>query len=120
MELDHYGTGVVLGDILDAFQQLDQDLILPIGLAEPHSYRGDYMDLAFEAVSDATVGDVTNMLGSCIGATFEGYKGGDYRMTRNSWCWIAPYGTSGGDHIGPVLLHLLISQTPVVPGDGHR
>jgi len=111
MQLDHYGLGVNLGDIIDAFQQLDPDAVLPIGLNNPHSYRGDYMDLAFEAVTDAKVSDILDVLRSAVGATYEGYKGGDYRMDRWSSCWIAPYGSSGGDCIGPLLLHFLVSQT---------
>lgn len=113
MQIDHYGAGVVLGDIIDAFAKLDPNAILPIGLGEPHSYRGDYMDLAFEAVTDAKVSDVLDILRACVGETFEGYKGGDYRMDRSSWCWIAMHGYSGGDHIGPVLLHFLVNQMPV-------
>jgi hypothetical protein len=100
-----------LGDLIEAFTKLPRDQILPIGLHKPHSYRGDYMDLAFEATPNATAGDVADMLTACVGETFEGYKGGDYTMTRDSWCWISEYGTSAGDRIGPVLLHLLTNQT---------
>lgn len=112
MQLPHYGEGVNLGDIIDAFEKLDPDTVLPIGLAEPHSYRGDYYDLSFEAVTDAKVSDVLDVLKSCVGETFEGYKGGSYSMDRHSMCWIAPYGHSSGDQIGPVLLHFLTHQTP--------
>jgi hypothetical protein len=113
MQLNHYGNGVNLGDIIDAFAKLDPTAVLPIGLHEPHSYRGYYHELAFEACTDATVSDILDELNSAVGETFEGYKGGDYRMDRYSQVWIAPYGSSGGDCIGPMLLHFLVSQTPI-------
>lgn len=113
MQLDHYGQGVNLGDIIDAFAKLDPDTILPIGLHEPHSFRGDYMDLAFEPCTDAKVADILDVLRSAVGETFQGYKGGDYSMDRYSQVWVAPYGSSGADCIGPLLLHFLVVQTPI-------
>ena len=44
---------ITLGDIIEAFAKLPRNLTLPIGLREPHSYRGDYMDLAFEIAYNA-------------------------------------------------------------------
>lgn len=102
---------IELGDIINAFAALPADQVLPIGLHAPHSYRGDYMDLAFEVAYDVTAGEVADMLASCIGQTFDGYKGGYYTMYKSTSCWISEYGTSGGDRIGAVLLHFLTNQT---------
>ena len=64
----------------------------------PHSYRGYYEQLAFErSGEDGTVGDFLILLDSCVGETFEGYKGGDFLMTLSSVVNIADYGNTGGE-----------------------
>jgi hypothetical protein len=107
---------VDLEEIISTFEALDRDRVLPIGLCRPHSYRGYYCDLAFEVAYNVTVGEVVDMLRGCVGATFEGYKGGDYTMNGYSDCYISQYGSSAGDMIGPVLLHFLTNQ-PEAPRD---
>jgi hypothetical protein len=68
------------------------------GIARPHSYRGYYSDLALsypygENSGLVRVGTVLTMLKEkCLGQTFEGYKGGDYRMDRGTPLWCSPYG----------------------------
>lgn len=106
---------ISLGEIIEAFAKIPRDRILPIGLHKPHSFRGDYADLAFEPAYDVSAGDVLDTLQSCIGQAFEGYKGGHYTMDENSWCFISEYGTSAGDRIGPILLHFLTSQAAEEP-----
>lgn len=59
------------------------------------------------------LGDIADMLTGCIGRTFEGYKGADYTMRSYTDVYIAEYGRSGGDRIGPVLTHFLTHQTPL-------
>lgn len=108
-----FGTYAGLGDIADAFAALDPGTVLPIGLADPHSYRGYYQELAVELCGPTTAGEIATMLKGCIGRTFEGYKGGDYTMRRFTDVYIAEYGSAGGDMIGPVLLHFLTHQTPL-------
>lgn len=110
---------ITLGDLIDRFgAAYESDDVIPCGLANPHSYRGFYHDLAFEPADNVRVGDMLAMLSGCVGETFEGWKGGDYMMSRDSTCYIAYEGFSGGDMIGPVLLHFLTHQTPVTAGGG--
>ncbi len=54
---------------------------LPLGLGNPHSWRGDYYDLAFEPVENITVGEMLQIAENCIDRTFDGWKGGEYKMT---------------------------------------
>jgi hypothetical protein len=108
-----YGETIGLSDIAEAFAELDPDLILPIGIAEPHSYRGYYAELAVELTGPMRAGDIADMLHGCVGRTFQGYKGGNYTMYSSTDVYIAEYGRAGGDLIGPVLLHFLTHQTPV-------
>lgn len=58
------------------------------------SYRGYYSDLAFEPeLSPVTVGEVLSDLKAALGATFEGYKGGDFVMGANTPLWVAEWGS---------------------------
>lgn len=59
----------------------------------PHSYRGFYRFLALERTTDPVmVNQFRDMVESAIGGTFEGYKGGEYTMSRMTPVWVAPYG----------------------------
>lgn len=60
------------------------------------SYRGYYEDLAFSASKDPS--SVSEMLSRCRGAlgqSYEGYKGGEYRMTEETPLWRGEYGCCG-------------------------
>ena len=51
----------------------------------------------------AANGEMLEHANSALGATFTGYKGGEYTMHEYTDCWIAEYGKSDGDKIGPTL-----------------
>lgn len=108
-EIDSY---IDLDGIIARLEREHPDRVLPIGFNEPHSYRGDYMDLAFKPVRDIPVCEVLEAARSALGSTYEGYKGGEYTMGGHTSCWIAEYGTSGDNQIGPLLLELLLAQSP--------
>lgn len=59
------------------------------------SYRGYYSDLAIEPVARefGTVADGLEILRGAVGTTFEGYKGGEYRMGSRTLVWVDTYGT---------------------------
>lgn len=102
-------TYVDLGGIIARLEREDPDQVLPLGFANPHSYRGDYMNLAFEPVRNIKVGDVLNACRFALGHTFEGWKGGDYTMKEHTDCWISRVGESGDNKIGPLLLDLMLA-----------
>lgn len=66
-------------------------------LTYPHSYRGYYRDLAFQSnlYLNTSVKEALNLTKGCVGATFEGWKGGEYKMTKDTLIWIADPGCSG-------------------------
>jgi hypothetical protein len=105
-----FGRYMGLGDLIARLEQEDPTRILPIGFAEPHSYRGYYHQLAFEPRRDIAIGDVLAAARSALGARFVGYKGGEYTMTEHTDCWIAEYGSDSDNKIGPLLLELLLAQ----------
>jgi len=106
---------MMLGDLITALEQADPDLVVPWGFRGPHSYRGDYDQLAFEPAANVSVGEMLADARSALGATYTGYKGGEYTtMDEYTDCWIAPYGTGMGETIGPMLLRYMIA--PATPG----
>lgn len=108
---------LVLDDLIERLEREDPTRVLPVGFHNPHSFRGDYYDLAFEPAADIAIGDVLAAARSALGATYQGWKGGEYTMNGYSRSWIAKEGESGDNLIGPLLLELLLSFEPVPCGD---
>lgn len=102
---------MTLDELIAALEAEDPDRVLPLGFENPHSYRGYYNELAFEPASGVTIGAMLADARSAKGATFQGWKGGDYTMNGYTDCWLAERGTCG-ETIGPVFLRLLLAQRP--------
>lgn len=99
-----------LQELIDALAAADPEHVAPLGFGSPMSYRGFYEELAFEPAQNVTVASMLAHARSALGATFEGYKGGEYTMHAYSDCYINRYGESGGDKIGPVLVAYLTGR----------
>ena len=66
------------------------------GLIFAHSYRGYYSDIAFSLdKKNAQAKNVAKMIRRCIGKTYRGYKGGDFKMDCDTPVWLANYGDIG-------------------------
>jgi hypothetical protein len=100
-----------LGKLIARLEREHPSRVLPLGFANPHSWRGDYSELAFEPVENILIGDVLKAALSALGATFQGYKGGEYTMGEYTACWLDREGESGDNKIGPLLLDLLIARS---------
>lgn len=86
---------MTLGTLIDTLAAMPPETELE-GFGEAHSYRGYYSDLAFEKLEEkTTAGKAHEMARACMGEIFEGYKGGDFQMGRNTPVWIANYGSCG-------------------------
>ena len=99
---------MMLEDIIDTLEKENPDKVVKLGFGDPHSYRGDYSQLAFEPVENTTIGEMLSACKEARGSTYTGYKGGDYTMTGYTDCYIAKWGECG-EEIGPILLRLLLS-----------
>lgn len=97
-------SGITLSDLIVELEKIDGNKIVKFGFGEPMSYRGYYEDLAFTPERDVKISDMLNYAKSALGKTFTGYKGGEYKMEDWTDCYIAEYGTSYGDMIGPTLM----------------
>lgn len=97
-----------LGQLIDALKEVrasndkeDITVCFDFEYARPtdlSSWRGVYAELAIGFAFD---GDETSLdelivrAERSVGKTFEGYKGGDFTMTRNTPVWVANYGNAG-------------------------
>ncbi len=86
---------ITLGDLIEALERADRSRVVPRGFATPHSYRGYYEDLGFEPAENVTVCEMLANAQAALGATFCGYKGGDYVMGEDTLCWLANWGDTG-------------------------
>jgi hypothetical protein len=103
---EHYG----LADVIARLEREDPARRVPLGFACPHSYRGYYDDLAFEMVRDTTVGVMLNSARAAVGATYHGWKGGEYVMGGYTGCWLVAEEGCTGESIGAVLMYLLLAK----------
>lgn len=99
-----------LGELIAALEAADQTITCAHGFTNPHSYRGDYMDLAFEPATDVPVTAMLAAARSALNATYTGYKGGEFRMTADTWCWLSPYGDASCETLSPLALQAMLAQ----------
>lgn len=91
---------ICLGDFLDILRMADPEELIP--LANPHSYRGYYSDLALEPVDDEPIKiwQLINQLSDVIDTELTGWKGGEFLMSADTPIWVAPEGTTGAALVG--------------------
>jgi hypothetical protein len=99
---------LMLGELIERLKTEDPDMVLPLGFHEPHSYRGYYWDVAFAVAHDVKVGDMLACAQSALGATYQGWKGGDFVMGEYTDCWLVTQEGDTGESIGSVLLHFML------------
>ena len=100
---------MILGHLIETLEKYPPDQKVVRGFGYPMSHRGDYSELAFKPVNDTTVGEMLAHAKSALGNTFEGYKGGVYKMSEWTNCHIADYGECG-EEIGPLLLWYMLGD----------
>lgn len=114
---------VTLGRLIRLLESAPADMTIAFSggghPAEPHSYRGYYGDLAFEATGDAvTASSFLAICKSALGKTFQGYKGGDYVMGERTPLWQANYGNCGDAIVGAKIVgDQLVLETRDMDGE---
>jgi len=83
-----------LGELIDLLKTLPQAATLREGICNPHSYRGYYDRVAFE-LRQNTVAESLEAARSAVGATYQGWKGGEFPMHRLTEVHIASPGDCG-------------------------
>lgn len=99
-----------LGQLIELLKAMpDKAKVLPKGFKNPHSWRGIYAELAFEPADNVSVADMLAAAESAVGSTYEGWKGGDNTMQRDTTIHISKPGESF-DYIGDYLLFYLSGE----------
>ncbi|MFD8777559.1 hypothetical protein [Streptomyces sp. NPDC059916] len=108
-----------LGELITALEAADPTLVVEHGFNNPHSYRGDYMELAFEPATTVPVQDMITAARSALDTTYTGYKGGEFTMTADTWVWLSPYGDASCETLSPLALQAMLTRpaAPSVPAD---
>lgn len=93
---------MTLGKMLRALDGCDENMPVVFDGADSgspggeYSYRGYYSDLSFEPSDNpVTVAEFKKQCSRALGATYEGYKGGDFVMANDTPLWCAAYGRCG-------------------------
>lgn len=87
---------MILSELIEFLEAMPADAVASPAFGKPFSYRGYYTDVAFDHHEKATAAEMLAHARSALGATFEGYKGGEYPMNGYTECWIASWGTTCG------------------------
>jgi hypothetical protein len=102
---------VKLGELIDLLAELplDAEVVMDDDAAPTRfaSWRGSYVELTLDSEHDVARPTVARLLAEARKAdcaTFEGYKGGSYTMTRSTPVWADPYGTYGSRAIVGVTM----------------
>lgn len=87
------------------------------GFNNPHSYRGDYFELAFDPVENITVGEMLAAAKEALGSTYQGWKGGEFTMNEVTECHIAEEGdwTGNDDDLPARLLEYMLADEVKAP-----
>lgn len=102
---------LTLKGIIDRLEQVaNQDAVLKVGFVNPHSYRGDYSELAFQAANDIPVKNVLAYARSALGSTYGGWKGGKFTMRDYTTCYLVSEEGMRGEMIGAVFLELMLNN----------
>ena len=107
-----------LGELIDALAECPAEYLriaapMPLTPRSVSSYRGYYEDLAIEYVEGygekMRLDHFLTTLRSAVGETFEGYKGGDFVMGKNTPLWASEYGCCG-----PAIVAVVVTPLKVV------
>ena len=102
---------MTLGELIEFLEKRDPSKVVSFGFWSPHSYRGYYEQLAFEPITDTTVGEMLKAARMALGSTFSGWKGGEYTMHDCTECWIANAGNCG-EPLGRALMRFICDEEP--------
>ena len=99
-----------LCDLIAELKRHDPNKVLKLGFKNPHSYRGYYDQLAFEPAENVTIGSMLACAKRALWHTYEGYRGGKYKMDKFTPVNLAEYGCCG-DPISFRLLNYMLKDT---------
>jgi len=98
-----------LHELIEELSKHDPAKAVPNGFDGPHSYRGYYDELAFEPCGETTVRAMLAVAQSAIGASYTGWKGGEFTM--NDWTPVhLAFEGDTGQSLGHTLLGYMLGE----------
>lgn len=95
-ESENYNLGNLIDDLEKYPKYANVEIapfcLYPTGLT---SYRGYYSDLAItysDSGKTLNCGELLSICKKAVDKEFYGYKGGEFKMSRKTVVWLAPYG----------------------------
>lgn len=110
---------LTLHELITRLEQEDPARLIPVGFGNPHSYRGYYDECAFELRRSVSIREMLTDARSAVGATYQGWKGGDYTMDAYTECWLVTEQGDCGESLGALLLDLLLQDPAKATRDDH-
>lgn len=98
---------MTLGELIKTLESAPPETKVRRGLGSAHSDRGSYENLAFEPFENTTVAAMLIIAKAAVGMVFNGWKGGEYRMSLSTEIFIGKWGDCGSE-ITPELLWVMI------------
>jgi len=98
---------MMLYQLIEALEKEDPEKVVALGFDNPHSDRGSYENLAFTPAENVTVDSMLKCARDAVGATYEGWKGGDFKMDEETDVYLGNWGECG-ETIGPILLGFMM------------
>src|SRR2546426_1116512 len=106
---------MTLDELIAFLEEVDPSLIVLHGFAHPHSYRGRYEKLAFVPTTDVTAASMLACAKSAVGATYDGWKGGEFTMDPDTDVYLAEVGGTG-EELSRRLLTLMVNEASISVG----
>lgn len=98
-----------LHELIELLSTYDPEKVVAKGFGHPHSYRGYYDELAFAPMAQVTIGSMLEAAQSAVGATYTGWKGGEFTMGEWTPVHLAHIGSTG-ENLGPTLLAYMLAD----------
>ncbi len=73
-----------LGWLLHKLKCVPEHIVCRHGFHNPHSWRGDYFEAAFEPAENVSVGDMIDSVNTALRGSFRGYKGGHFSFNSRT------------------------------------
>jgi hypothetical protein len=104
---------LTLGEIIVLLKNLEPKTVIT-GLGDLHSYRGYYVDLAFDTNTsyDKSAEQLLKECKAAVGATYTGWKGGEFTMSKITPLFVASEGNTGLRLMDIVNGKIITSEEP--------
>ncbi len=102
----------MLSTVIDWLKTRSPEEIPPLGFCNPHSYRGDYAQVAFEPTTGVSVAEMLESCNKALENVFTGWKGGEFTYDLFTQCWLSQVGIISHQTLTPCLLSLMFGEVP--------